>query len=64
VTAALAEKFLSTDGDAIDNLGALLEGYNDRRMATQYAEKIQALKKKGLSPGPPPRRGLLTATGS
>jgi hypothetical protein len=50
VTAALAKKFLSDDGDSIKDLGALLEGYNDMKMATKHAEAIQQLKKKGLIP--------------
>ena len=49
VTAALAGKFLNiTDGPA-DDIGALLEGYNDMKMATMYAEKSEALKKEGLT---------------
>ena len=49
VSAALAGKFLNVEGGAADDLGALLDGYNDMKMATQYAETAEKLKKKGLS---------------
>lgn len=49
VSAALAGKFLNVRGDAANDLGELLEGYNDMVMATKYSEASEALKKKGLS---------------
>ncbi|GAA2165556.1 hypothetical protein FHX52_3871 [Humibacillus xanthopallidus] len=49
VSAALTAKFLNVEEGAANDIGALLEGYNDMRMATLYAERTQALKKVGLS---------------
>lgn len=49
VSAALAKRFLSTSGDAIGDIGKLLEGYNDMKMATQFSKRVEALKKMGLS---------------
>jgi hypothetical protein len=34
----------------VGDLGNLLEGYNDMKMATQYAARVESLKKKGLTP--------------
>ena len=50
VSAALTTKFLNVTGDTANDIGALLEGYNDMKMATMYAEKSAALKKDGLTP--------------
>lgn len=49
VSAALATRFLNFSGGPADDLGALLEGYNDMRMATKYTEATEKLKGENLS---------------
>lgn len=49
VSAALTSKFLNVEGGAANDIGALLEGYNDMKMATMYAQRTEDLKKDGLS---------------
>ncbi len=48
VSAALTSKFLNVEGGAANDIGALLEGYNDMKMATLYAQRTEQLKKEGL----------------
>lgn len=49
VSAALAEKFLNVGGDTANDLGQLLEAYNDLTMATKYSATSEKLKKPGLA---------------